>query len=161
MKLTEKELNGVIQEAITMTFNRLIKEYKEEKEKSLDEVFFEGEKMDKLREWLTRGGWELVDMLDKNYDTKEVKYIVYPSNGEKAKAEWAMMGGRIGEIFGQQIKIGTVKKEVINPKAKKSKKYDPSADENVEKTGAHWFILKRNDIDWDATTPLYMKLKKN
>lgn len=157
MELTQKELNGIIQEAITKSFNRLIKEYKEERYKSLNDIFFEGEKMDKVREWLARGGWELVDMFKKKEETKEVKYFVVPANGEKAKGEWAMMAGRIGEIFGQQVKQGAVKKEVIDPKVKKSKKYDPTADEDKEKTGTHWFILTRDDLDWELSKPEYAR----
>ena len=64
-----------------------------------------------------------------------------------------MMAGRIGEIFGKPVKQGAVKKEVIDPKAKKSKKYDPSADENAEKTGTHWFIITRDDVDWELSKP--------
>ena len=37
MELTQKELNGIIQEAITKSFSRLIKEYKEERERLLKE----------------------------------------------------------------------------------------------------------------------------
>ena len=157
MKLTQKELNGLIQEAITKSFDRLIKEYREERQRSLNDLFFEGEKMDKVREWLARGGWELAEILKKKEDTKEVKYYAVPENGEKAKAEWGVMLGRIGEIFGQQVKQGAVKKEVIDPKAKKKKSYDPSADENSEKTGTHWFILTRNDIDWELSKPEYIR----
>lgn len=160
MELTQKELNGIIQEAITKSFSRLIKEYKEERQRSLNDIFFEGEKMDKVREWITRGGWELVDMFKSKPETKEIKYYVYPSNGERAKGEWAMMAGKIGEIFGQQVKIGAVKQQVEDPKAKKKKSYDPSADENAEKTGTHWFILKRDDVDWELAKPEYMR-KKN
>lgn len=153
MKLTQKELNGIIQEAITATFNTLIKEYKEERQASLYDVFFEGEKMEQVKAWLARGGWELADMFKSKPETKQVKYFVTPADGVKAKGEWAMMAGRIGEIFGQQVKQGAVKKEIIDPKAKKSKKYDPSADENSEKTGTHWFILTRDDVDWNMTQP--------
>ena len=74
MELTQKELNGIIQEAITKSFSRLIKEYKEERQRSLNDIFFEGEKMDKVREWITRGGWELVDMFKSKPETKEIKY---------------------------------------------------------------------------------------
>ena len=42
-------------------------------------------------------------------------------------------------------------------KAKKSKKYDPSADEMAEKTGTHWFILTRNDVDWNLLKPKYLQ----
>ena len=153
MELTQKELNGIIQEAITKSFSRLIKEYQEERQRSLDDLFFESEKMDKVREWLARGGWELAEMLKKKEETKEVKYFVTPADGVKAKGEWAMMAGRIGEIFGKPVKQGAVKKEVIDPKAKKSKKYDPSADENAEKTGTHWFIITRDDVDWELSKP--------
>lgn len=157
MKLTEKELNGIIQEAISKSFNRLIKEYKEERQRSLNDLFFEGEKMDKVREWLIRCGWELAEILKKEEETKEVKYFASPADGVKAKGEWAMVAGRIGEIFGKPVKQGAVKKEVIDPKAKKSKKYDPSADENAEKTGTHWFIITRDDVDWELAKPEYMR----
>lgn len=150
------ELNGLIKEAINRTFKRLVKEYKEERQASRHDAFFNGEKMDKVREWLTRCGWELADMFKQKPETKEVKYYVTPSNGERAKAEWAISAGRIGEIFGQQVKQGAVTKEIIDPKAKKSKKYDPSADEMKEKTGTHWFILTRNDVDWDKINAKYV-----
>jgi hypothetical protein len=90
-------------------------------------------------------------------EDKLVKYFVTPANGERAKAEWAMCAGRIGEIFGQQVKQGMVKTEVVDLKAKKSKKYDPSADEMKEKTGTHWFILKRDDVDWSLLRPRYQQ----
>lgn len=157
MRLTEQELNGLIQEAINETFNRLLKEYQEERQKSPQTIFFEGEKMEQVKAWLERTGWELVDMFKKKDETKEVKYYATPSNGERAKAEWAMVAGRIGEIFGQQVKQGATKKEVIDPKAKKSKKYDPSADETAEKTGTHWFVLVRNDVDWNLLKPKYLQ----
>lgn len=158
MKLTKEEFGGLIKEAVSKSMSRLIKEYQEERQASKSDIFFEGEKMEQVKAWLARGGWELVgDLFKKNEETKKVKYFAVPSNGEKAKGEWAMMVGRIGEIFGQQIKQGAVKKEVIDPKAKKSKKYDPSADENSEKTGTHWFILTRNDLDWDSLKPDYLK----
>ena len=150
MKLTEKELDTLVKTAINESFNRLIKEYQEERQRSFNSRFVEGEKMDEVRAWLNRCGWELVnDLIKTNPETQRVKYFVVPSNGERAKAEWAVTAGRIGEIFGQQIKQGAVKKEVEDPKAKKSKKYDPSADEEKEKTATHWFILTRNDVSWE------------
>lgn len=158
MQLTKEEFNYLIKEATSRSVYRLIKEYQEERQASKNDMFFEGEKMEQVKAWLTRGGWELVgDLFKKNEETKRVKYFVVPSNGERAKGEWAMMAGRIGEIFGQQIKQGAVKKEVIDPKAKKRKSYDPSADENSEKTGTHWFILTRDDLDWDSLKPDYLK----
>lgn len=156
MKFTESEINGLIQEAVKETFNRLLKEYKEERQPSRYDVFFDGEKMEQVRAWLDRCGWELVDMFKHKPETKQVKYFVVPSNGEKAKGEWAMCAGRISEIFGQQVKQGALKKDVVDAKAKKSKKYDPSADENTEKTGTHWFILTRDDLDWDKITSKYI-----
>lgn len=156
MRITETELNGLINEAVSKTINRLIKEYQEERQASRNDAFFEGEKMDQVRAWLERCGWQLDDMFKSKPEEKLVKYFVSPSNGERAKAEWAMCAGRIGEIFGQQVKQGAVRKEVIDPKAKKSKKYDPSADEMKEKTGTHWFILKREDVDWDRITAKYV-----
>lgn len=157
MRLTEQELNGLIQKAINETFNRLLKEYQEEKQASPASMFFEGEKMEQVKAWLERTGWELAEIYKKKDDTKEVKYFASPLDGKKAKAEWAMVAGRIGEIFGQQVKQGAAKKEVIYPKAKKSKKYDPSADEMAEKTGTHWFILKRDDVDWNLLKPKYLQ----
>lgn len=158
MQLTKEEFNYLIKEATSRSVYRLIREYQEERQASKNDMFFEGEKMEQVKTWLARGGWELVgDLFQKNEETKRVKYFVVPSNGERAKGEWAMMAGRIGEIFGQQIKQGAVKKEVIDPKAKKRKSYDPSADENSEKTGTHWFILTRDDLDWDSLKPDYLK----
>ena len=158
MQLTKEEFNYLIKEATSRSVYRLIKEYQEERQASKNDMFFEGEKMEQVKAWLARGGWELVgDLFKKNEETKRVKYFVVPSNGERAKGEWAIMAGRIGEIFGQQIKQGAVKKEVIDPKAKKRKSYDPSADENSEKTGTHWFILTRDDLDWDSLKPDYLK----
>ena len=156
MKLTEKELNGLIKEAINRTFKRIVKEYKQERQKSRHDAFFEGEQMEQVKKYLETAGWELAYLFKMNPETKEVKYFVTPIEKE-AKGEWATCVGRIGMIFKQTgVKQGAVKKEVIDAKAKKSKKYDPSADEKKEKTGAHWFILKRTDVDWDKITAKFV-----
>jgi hypothetical protein len=64
MKFTETEFNNLIKEAINETINRLIKEYQEERQPSSQDIFFEGDKMNQVRTWLERCGWELADMFN-------------------------------------------------------------------------------------------------
>lgn len=154
MKLTEKQLNKVIKEAVRRTFDRLMEEHRNKFSKF--DILFDGKEMDAIRERMEKCGWELAYMYKLDPENKEVTYFGTPADGEKAKSEWAVCVGRFGEYFGgQTVKQGSVKKEVIDPKAKKSKKYNPAADEMKERTGTHYFTLKRDDLDWDYLTSPY------